>query len=408
MSTPKVTLKFNTYPKGSNNMNDYIVNIREEELNDSHIKVYDHLKETVWSKTETAYFGEDLHPAIRFKSFELRKISELKVGSQNNRAGGKSKDYQKVQTSVYTKGYKLKYMPPAVLESPLLDFGKATMTGDTRIEVLDTFNQEYIIVAVFEPVEGIKNKYVLHEAINRMGQKLNDRDPYSDSGLEDIKRALYRQCELFKLSSGAAGTNPKILDELRDEANRMNDGLTETQRNNIAYEIYNNYNDGSDVIVSWSVSDNALFNIETYMEKYKFVKTDKVIYFHNALSTISKAFTKACRLAMENPNHEIRIVLHTSTLKGNDLVSSYHSLSKKYINLFEDMKTNAAFALTGSTTVKPDRIKIHALMPALSSIHDIEKPVLYNKDNRTLYQRGTDYRYVIEIDEDDDDFADVA
>lgn len=393
-------------------MNDYIVNIRDEELNESHIKVYDHLKETVWSFTESAYFGEDLHPAIRFKGFELRRVTDLKIGSQSNRAGGRSEDYKDVQTSIYTKGYKLKYLPPAVLESPLLDFGRATITGDTRIEVFDTFGKEWIIVAVFEPVEGIKSKYVLHEAINRMGQKLNDRDPQSDSNVADIKRAVIRQCELFKTSSGEAGVNPRILEELRQEVIKMNTGLTEKVRNDIAYEILNNYSDAGDVIVSWTVSPNAFYNIENYMEKYKFVKTDKVIYFHNALSTISKAFTKACRLATEYPTHEIRIVFHTSTLKGNDLEASYHGLATKYINLFENMKTNAAFALTGSSVVDPDRIKIHALMPALSSIHDLEKPVLYNRDNRTLYQRGTGYRHVVETNNDDEedfgDFADVA
>jgi hypothetical protein len=389
-------------------MTDYIVNIRDEELTESHIEVYDQLMKTVWSFTEPAYFGEDLHSAIKFKGFELRKVSDLKIGSQRNRAGGRSEDYKDVQTSIYTKGYKLKYLPPAVLESPLLDFGRETMTGDTRIEVFDTFNQEYIIVAVFEPVEGVKSKYVLHEAINRMGQKLNDRDPQSDSNVADIKRAVERQCELFKQSSGKAGVNPSILAEILDEVSKMNTGLTETKRNDIGYEIYSNYSDGSDVIVSWTASPNALYNVENYMTKFKFVKNEKVIYFHSALSTISKAFTKSCRLAMEYPKHEIRIVFHTSTLKGNDLQSSYHGLATKYINLFEDMKTNAAFALTGSSVVNPDRIKIHGLMPALSSIHDLTKPVLYNKDNRTLYQRGTDYRYVIETDEDDFDFADVA
>ena len=385
-------------------MNDYVINIRDEELNESHIKAYDHLKDTVWSFTEPAYFGEDLHPAIRFKGFELRRVKDLKIGSQDNRAGGRSEEYKDVQTSIYTKGYKLKYLPPAILESPLLDKGRATITGDTRFEVFDVFDKEWIIVAVFEPVEGIRSKYILHEAINRMGQKLNDRDPHSDSNVADIKRAVSRQCELFKTSSGEAGVNPNIVEALREEVEKMNTGLTEKVRNDIAYEIKNNYSDAGDVIVSWTTAPNAIYNVERYMEKYKFVKTDKVIYFHNALSTISKALTKACRLATEYPNHEIRIVFHTSTLKGNNLEASYHGLITKYINIFETMKTNAAFALTGSTVVDPDRIKVHAIMPALSNIHDLEKPVLYNRDNRTLYQRGTDYRHVVETLDDDDDF----
>ena len=158
-------------------MTDYIVNIRDEELNESHIKLYDHLKETLWSFTEPAYFGEDLHPAIRFKGFELRRVADLKIGSQDNRAGGRSEEYKDVQTSIYTKGYKLKYLPPAILESPLLDKGRATMTGDTRFEVFDVFDKEWIIGRLHHQSDGwhIRYRVIRILTIDKCGKTENGR-----------------------------------------------------------------------------------------------------------------------------------------------------------------------------------------------------------------------------------------
>jgi hypothetical protein len=369
-------------------MKNYIVDITRQELTQEHVKVYESMYENVWKESEPTYFGPDIHPSIEFSHFELVRIDQTIY--QIHRTGGRAKDAQKVHRSLM-KGYKLTNKPPAILRVGNEDHW---MTGDTRKESFGKVGRDNIIVAVFKP-KANATVYEIEDAISVMGQVLQEADVSNPNTVEDVKMALARQCEVWKSSNGDAGVSPFDLDDLVARVNIIGSRFTDSKRYEIAYGVYNYYNPTC-VVASWSSDQKAAFRIESYLRRFQLQDSEKVIYVCKAASTVSKVFTSALSMAAANPDKEIRVVFHTSTLTGGSPENSFHGVASKNISLFEQMIINANLVSGGSI----DRIKIYGVLPAVGSIHSFDEPVLYNAKTRTLYQRKNDYRYDFDVDDD--------
>ena len=92
---------------------------------------------TFWKPTEPQMFGEDLHPNLEFVGFELMPI-EMIESYQEHRAGSENKKLKNIKSSIASNGYKLKYIPPAVIigAKGVVDH---IITGNTRIKILKDF-----------------------------------------------------------------------------------------------------------------------------------------------------------------------------------------------------------------------------------------------------------------------------
>ena len=103
---------------------------------------------------------------------------------------------------------------------------------------------------------------------------------------------------------------------------------------------------------------------------------------------VSKSLIKATKLSAAYPDAEIRIMLHTGTLSGFDLLASYKKRITKFITLFDEMIKNACKSFFDKDTPKFNRIKIWGAYPALGSYHNLDLPLILNTRTTTLYQKG--------------------
>jgi len=367
----------------------YTVNITREELTKDDITVYDELYETLWKNSEPTYFGPDIHPAIKFSHFELVPIVE--TVRQVHRKGGRVKDPKPVWRSL-SKGYKLTNLPPAVLR---IGNGDHELTGATRKEFFSKCGREFIIVAVFVPKNAKVTQYELEDAISYMGQSLQPEVAANPNTVEDIKAALITQCRIFKESGGLAGVNPFDYNALLERTTLIAVSKTETKQYEIAQAVFNHYSPEY-AVASWSSDKKAAYRIESYLHKYQLVDSEKVMYICGAASTVSKVFTKALTKAANNPDKEIRIIFHTSTLTGANPIISFESVAGGNIDKFNQMCSNAQMVFNGDGT---NPISVYGVLPAVGSVHSWDEPVLYNAKNNTLYQRNYPYYYEIDLED---------
>lgn len=369
----------------------YIVDITCDELTKNDIMVYDELYETLWKHSEPSYFGPDIHPAIVFSHFELIPIDE--TVRQIHRKGSRVKDPKPVWRSL-AKGYKLTNLPPAILRIGNEDH---ELTGATRKEYFSKCGREFIIVAIFIPKHLGVTQYELEDAISYMGQSLQPIVAANPNTVEDVKSALTTQCRIFKESRGDAGVNPFDYNALLERVKLIGTRFTPTKQSEISQAVFNYYSPEY-AVASWSSDRKAAYRIESYLEKYQLIDSEKVMYICAAASTVSKVFTRALTAAANNPDKKIRVIFHTSTLTGADPISSFESVAGGNIDKFVQMCANAKTVFNGDGT---NPISVYGVLPAVGSVHSWDEPVLYNAKNNTLYQRN--HPYVYEIDSEDID-----
>lgn len=371
----------------------YIVDITRNDLTKDDIKIYEELYENLWKHSEPTYFGPDIHPAIKFSHFELKPINQ--TVRQIHRKGGRVKDPKPVWRSI-SKGYKLTILPPAELK---VGSEYTRLTGDTRIEFFSKCGREYIIVAIFVPSSPAVTQYELEDAVSYMGQSLQPEVAANPNTVEDVKSALKTQCRIFKESGGSAGVNPFDYNALLDRVKLIGSRFTLTKQSEIAQAVFNHYSPEYSV-ASWSSDRKAAYRIESYLQKYQLVDSEKVMYICAAASTVSKVFTKALAKAASNPNKQIRVIFHTSTLTGADPLVSFESVAGGNIEKFNQMCSNAQSVFNGDGT---NPISVYAVLPAVGTVHSWDEPILYNAKNNTLYQRNHSYLYEIDIESDNED-----
>jgi hypothetical protein len=201
-------------------------------------------------------------------------------------------------------------------------------------------------------------------------------------------------------TDGEAGIAPTI-DEITKRVDYVcGEGVFQpATRQFLIFEIYNNFNP-EDTVVSWSDNKLATYRISSFLTRNKLVDTDKVKYIHTSFELYSKAFTRACDKAAEFPDAEVRIVIHTGTLKGFNLRSVYKMRVQKFISRFKNILTAVAGASDDGATFS--RIKIYGALPALGSVHNLDIPFYVNERSGKLYQRGDVNTYTFDVVEDDE------
>lgn len=371
-----------------------ILNLREEMFTKEHKYLYDAMKEAIWQYSEPQYFGEDVHPAIKFDRFDLLPINQ--TVNQTHRVAGRvsrASDAEKVFRSL-GKGFKFTRLPPAVFEYHGNVQDPERLTGDTRLEYFSSVGQTHYIAAIYTQ-QPWANEDDIEDAISYMGQSLNVHDVSNNNTMADIQNSLKKSCKVWINSKGKSGVDPLDLDAIHERLKKIGGNFTEHKRSQIAYGVFNEYNPHQ-VVASWSSDKKAKYRLEDYMKTFKLVNTDKIIYLVSAASTVSKILTKAFAVADQYKDKEVRVMLHTSTLTGSDLESSYHRVASSNIKLFESYMNSINNVSGGYVT----RIRIYGLFPAVGSIHSFDEPVLYNSKSKVLYQRKHGYRYDIDVDND--------
>lgn len=371
---------------------------------EKHLDIVKQAYKNHWKTFYPELYGNKVPPEIKFSHFEIVPNNGHfggGLGSQKNRYGGENVKYHDIKQNIDRNGFKLKYPPISVFRwnnhSP-----EEIITGNTRAEILNGFNINNFIVAVYVPSGDKYTKEQVRDALCICGQTFNtSHDPYSPPSKADIKRSVELAINLYEQTNGLAGI-PCTIPAIEDRVDLLcGEGcFQQTTRSQLVYEIYNTRNP-HDIVISWSDNKNTKYRISNFMIDNKLVNTDTVKYIHTPHSMYSKLNTRAQRLAAEFPKAEIRIVIHTGTLSGYDLERVYRSRIREFVTSYSSIVSNANLASDNGATFS--RIKIYAALPALSSCHDITVPFFINMKKGEAYQKSNKMEVEsFDIYEDDD------
>ena len=372
------------------------------QFTEAHLDTTQEIYENHWKKFYPELYGDKLPAAIQFVGFELFPISNINLGPQRNRSGGKTAraKYLEIKQNIERNGYKLKYPPISWFRWNDNIDGTVVITGDTRGQILGEtpFQTKNRIVAVYKRAAGFTDEQV-EDAIDSCGLRFNAiHDPSAPLSTADVKRTVNRMIKRYLDTDGVAGVAP-TLDAITERVDYVcGEGIFQpATKLNLIYEIYNNFNP-HDVVVSWSDAATAKYRLSSFLTRNKFVDTDKVKYIWTSFELYSKAFTRACKVAAEFPNAEVRIIIHTATLKGYDLNSVFKLRVQKFVSEFTNIKTVVGQAADKGATFS--RIKIYGAVPALGAVHDLDVPFVLNERTGKFYQKSSNYTF--DVSEDDE------
>ena len=393
----------------NSNKNEVVVDLlTTNEFTEAHLDTTKEIYENHWKKFYPELYGDKLPDAIEFVGFDRFPISNVNLGHQSNRSGGKTAraKYLEIKQNIERNGYKLKYPPISWFRWNDNVDGTVVITGDTRGQILGEtpFQTKNRIVALYKRRDGFTDEQV-QDAIDSCGLRFNAiHDPAAPLSTFDVKRTVSNAIQRYIDTDGVAGVAP-TLDAITERVDYVcGEGIFQpATKLNLIYEIYNNFNP-HDVVISWSDAATAKYRISSFLTRNKFVDTDKVKYIWTSFELYSKAFTRACKVAAEFPNAEVRIVIHTATLKGYDLNSVFNLRVQKFVSEFTNIKTVVGHAADKGATFS--RIKIYGAMPALGAVHDIDVPFILNQRTGKFYQKTNDYTF--DVSEDDETEVDEA
>lgn len=369
--------------------------LQVNEFTPEHIQITKELYENHWKKFYPELYGDKLPTAIKFLGFELIPCDNYNLGEQKNREGGASrkKKSKAIKQNIERNGYKLKYPPISWFRHSSNIDGMQVITGDTRGQILAEapFVMKNRIVAVYIGKEGY-SKEEIEDAIDSCGLRFNAiHDPADPLSTGDVRRTVTRAVSRYIDTNGKAGV-ANTIDEITKRVDYVcGEGIFQpATRQNLVFEIYNNFNP-DELVISWSDVASAKYRISSFLTKNKFVDTDTVKYIFNSSETPSKAFTRACKIAAENPKAEVRLMLHTGTLSGYCLSTTFKKRIQSFISEFDNIKTSVKLASDEGASFS--RISIYGCLPALGAYHDVEVPFVLNRRTGKFYQKTNEYSF---------------
>ena len=311
--------------------------------------------------------------------------------TQEARASGNS-EYEDIRKSILANGFDLSNFPISIRKLPE---GKLVfMDGRTRFSILKEIGMKNVIVAIYTCSDNDASKFGGWS--NCEGYR-----PRGFAKMEDIYEECLRALDKKWIENDMAIIKERI-DSISSEI------FTETKRSELTALVYNHYNQMNPseegVVITKCQYWNNQSQIKTWLNVNKYLDTDKIIYFPVSFSTVSKGIINAAKKAYENPNHEIRVVVHTGVLTASDLEQCYKGRVITFKETWENSLAKLGFAFFDSIAPTKGRIKLYGAIPAVSTLHSLDKMIRFGYDDAHLYKK-TNHVISKFIDEDEDELA---
>jgi hypothetical protein len=335
-------------------------------------------------------------PSMKFHGFDLMDIdaitqSGILGNTQEARASG-NPEYAEIRKNILANGFDLSNFPISIRRLPE---GKLVpMDGRTRNSILKELGMKNAIVAIYTCSDDDASKFAIWS--NSEGYR-----PRGFAKMEDI----YEEC-LRALDRKWIKNDMAIIKERIDSI--CSEIFTETKRSELTALVYNHYNQMNPseegTVVTKCQYWNNQSQIKTWLTLNKYLNTDKIIYFPISFSTVSKGIINSAKMAYDNPNHEIRVVVHTGVLTASDLEQCYKDRVITFKETWENSLAKLGFAFFDSIAPTKGRIKLYGAIPAVSTLHSLDKMIRFGYDDAHLYKK-TNHVISKFIDEDEDELA---
>ena len=293
-----------------------------------------------------------------------------------SRFGNGNPAHKDIRNSIHEQGLKL--TSPGISLIRKSD-GLYPLTGHTRDKIFDEIGLENCIATIYDiPEDSNASKFAL---------KLNPKvDPSGPSRLYDIEQ----ECKLaiqkgWIKKEHDDGNSFDMYEQIEAIKERFYDicenSYTKNAMDASILRVYNDMNTNPDDVISWE----SQTQIKTWINKNKYINTDKIKYLVVSASTVSSTITKAARLAKDNIGAEIRVVIHTGVLDSGNLLNSYNDLIDKFKTIWESDIENirATFFEASPKESKvafANNIVLYGALPALKKEHkNLDKIRLFKK-----------------------------
>jgi hypothetical protein len=294
--------------------------------------------------------------------------------SQPIRAAGGNLKRGDLARDIAENGWKLYCMPIAVI----IKNGKIVfLDGRTKDNIL--LGHKYLnrIVNLYKFVGEHEHDIALQDdAIEDFGLEGNEEKFIAGHNVqEDFVQIALRKIE--------RGTLKLEKNEILSWVNSRAKSFSKQKREDMASRIYHHTagtNAGLNVI-SWT-SEEA----QVWLKSNNYINNNKVIYLVQSAEMTSKAFFAACALVVENPDKEIRLVIHTGTLTGWDRPKRYVEKILKFRKDFLLKLSQTSYGFFGGHRFNFDNIKLYGALPAniANLCEDEGKLIVFNKNDQMI------------------------
>jgi len=328
-------------------------------------------------------FGEDLIPTLKvFSSEAIVNIDDVNWQDSNTqqtaRNGGKNPKIKEIARDVASYGFKL--TNPAIALFRRKNGQLFPLNGRTRKEILvSNHGFTNLIVIIYEAVDGATEDEI-QNACSAFGLLANSySDPAGDLQLEDVFREVQLAIKNGWVSfSGEDADRNEDLSSIRKRVDLVcgKGCFTPTKREQLVYRIYNT-NDPQHIVLSWSSTGETSLWMKKNNIKTIEPKDGKrgIKYICLSSETGEKSLIAAAKEAFKYSDYDIRVIIHTGTLTGFDLEENYMSKINKFRDFWDATLVKLSYGFFGKSNPKNKPITLYAVLPALSSIHNLEKLV---------------------------------
>jgi hypothetical protein len=357
-------------------------------------------------------FGEDLLPSLKVANdAALVNISDVNwqgvLGEQTARNGGKNPKLKDIARDILSFGFKL--ANPAVCLFRRKNGELVPLNGRSRYEILmSNHGFTNIIAIIYEAVDGASDDDVQNDC-SAFGLLSNSySDPSGDLQLEDV----FHEVSLaivkgWVVLNKIPGREIEDIDAIRARVDLVcgKGCFTPTKREQLVYRILNT-NNPSYSVLSWTSPGLA----KTWMIENNIIDVGPINgrrgikYVVLSAETGEKSLIAAAKYAADHPDYNIRVIIHTGTLTGFDLEENYLNKVQKFRDFWDATLSKVSYAFFGGANPKKIPVSLYAVLPALSSMHNLNKLVMMRtkdlENNMTgLEQRDDGGKILLDFDE---------
>jgi len=349
---------------------------------DTHKLSYPHLYEADSYNKSFKFIKRDLIDAEAISFYDgTGNLQSVRKSSLNP-------EYDALKIDLEEFGYRPYCTPIAIRKTS--DGKYVILNGRTRDKILRENKVKNRIVDIYECDDATALKFGIAsnneqppaglatslDIIN--AAKISIRNDWLDSNYDDV----------YAWVSEACGT-------------RFVEGKRREMVNQIVNHISAEENDLK--IIAWANTSEpeAWMKINNYIDTNGRVPVRYLVYSYSAYSL---AVLRACRFAMENPDAEIRVVIHTGNLTAADVVKCYISRILKFKKEWYSHISEVSHTFFGGKTPSFNRIKLYGCIPALSELSDLNELIIFGKNDSKISTSYLDSRKISSLFDMDDDY----
>lgn len=346
----------------------------------------------VYGELYDTKFLQTMFPSMKFIDFMLIDISSItRAGSggsgntQEARASGGNNQYKSISANITTNGWDL-YNPIVPIRTT--SNALTELDARTRITILQAFGVKNVPVALYTCNDEDASAFAIWS--NTHGYKPRGFAKLIDV-MEELKRAIENEWIVL------TGDQQKDYLTIKSRVDTISSDLfTETKRAELAQIVLNQ----SSPVIACSAYANSS-QVKAWMLENKYINTNQIIYLPVSANFIAKAIINASMVAYENPDKEIRVVVHTGILTGGNLEESYKSRVVRFKEGWELalMKIGTSFFNNSIPSIK--KINLYGALPAVSTLHPLDKLVRFGHNDSYLYDVSSSISLFQEDDEEE-------